>query len=128
MIKRRIFSAFLAVGLSLNCIALPVSAVDDSSGFITNKEFENHIKIVPYITNSILSTLSNVKTLSKMTDIIASQIPITIDRKKEYLFEIDPKIRAQMILEDIYREEEMFKIEKEIDAKVKKDLDDNQKE
>lgn len=106
--------------------------IPDSEEFVIVRklyqEVERYIKSVPYISNSVISLIMNVTELSKMTDIIASQIPITIDRKKEYLFEIDPKIRAQMILEDIYREEEMFKIEKEIDAKVKKDLDDNQKE
>ena len=92
------------------------------------QEVERYIKSVPYISNSVISLIMNVTELDKMTDIIASQIPISIDRKKDYLFEIDPSKRAEMILEDIYREEEMFKIEKEIDAKVKKDLDAGQKE
>lgn len=92
------------------------------------QEVERYIKSVPYISNSVISLIMNVTELDKMTDIIASQIPISIERKKDYLFEIDPSKRAGMILEDIYREEEMFKIEKEIDAKVKKDLDAGQKE
>ena len=92
------------------------------------QEVERYIKSVPYISNSVISLIMNVTELDKMTDIIASQIPISIERKKDYLFEIDPSKRAEMILEDIYREEEMFKIEKEIDAKVKKDLDAGQKE
>ena len=92
------------------------------------QEVERYIKSVPYISNSVISLIMNVTELDKMTDIIACQIPISIERKKDYLFEIDPSKRAEMILEDIYREEEMFKIEKEIDAKVKKDLDAGQKE
>ena len=92
------------------------------------QEVERYIKSVPYISNSVISSIMNLTELDKMTDIVASQIPISIDRKKDYLFEIDPSKRAEMILEDIYREEEMFKIEKEIDAKVKKDLDNGQKE
>lgn len=92
------------------------------------QEVERYIKSVPYISNSVISLIMNVTDLNKMTDIIASQIPISVERKKDYLFENDPSKRAEMILEDIYREEEMFKIEKEIDAKVKKDLDEGQKE
>lgn len=92
------------------------------------KEVESYIKSVPYISNSVLSLIMNITDLSKMTDIIASQIPVALERKKEYLFELDPITRSRMILEDIYKEEEMFKIEKEIDAKVRKDLDNNQKE
>lgn len=106
--------------------------IDESLEEVTVKkiyrEVERYIKSVPYISNSVISLIMNVTELDKMTDIIASQIPISIERKKEYLFEIDSTKRAEMILEDIYREEEMFKIEKEIDAKVKKDLDAGQKE
>jgi len=91
-------------------------------------EVEKYIKSVPYISNSVLSQIINITDLSKMTDLIASQIPIPKERKYEYLLEISPSVRAEMILEDIYREEEMFKIEREIDAKVKKDIDENQKE
>lgn len=91
-------------------------------------EVEKYIKSVPYISNSVLSQIINITDLSKMTDLIASQIPIPKERKYEYLLEINPSVRAEMILEDIYREEEMFKIEREIDAKVKKDIDENQKE
>lgn len=92
------------------------------------KEFENHIKIVPYITNSILSTLSNVKTLSKMTDIIAMQVATTNERLNEYLNTFDINIRSEMILQDIYEQQEIFKVEKKIEQKVKKSIDTNQKE
>ncbi len=92
------------------------------------QEVEKYIKSVPYISNSVLSLIINIRDLSKITDIIALQLPLSLERKKEYLFEIDPKKRAEMLLEDIYKEEEMFKIEKEIDDKVKKDIDNNQKE
>lgn len=106
--------------------------IDESKEEVTIKklyqEVERYIKSVPYISNSVISLIMNVTDLNKMTDIIASQIPISVERKKDYLFENDPSKRAEMILEDIYREEEMFKIEKEIDAKVKKDLDEGQKE
>ena len=33
-----------------------------------------------------------------------------------------------MLLEDIYKEQDMFQIEKDIDGQVKKQLDDTQKE
>lgn len=92
------------------------------------KEFENHIKIVPYITNSILSTLSNIKTLSKMTDIIAMQVATTNERLNEYLNTFDIKMRSEMVLQDIYEQQEIFKIEKNIEQKVKKNIDSTQKE
>ena len=91
-------------------------------------EFENHIKMVPYITNSILSNLNNIKTLSKMTDIIAPQVAQTNNRLNEYLFEFNVNNRTEMVLKDIYEQQEMFKIEKNIEQKVKRNIDNSQKE
>ncbi len=91
-------------------------------------EFEKHIRIVPYITNSILSTLVTVKTLSQMTDIIANQISSTNERLNEYLLTFDINTRVEMVLKDIYQEQEMYKIEKELEQKVKKSIDNSQKE
>lgn len=91
-------------------------------------EFQNHIKMVPYITNSILSKLTTVKTLSKMTDIIAMQVSETNERLNEYLMEFDINNRVEMVLRDIYEQQEMYKIEKGLEQKVKKSIDNNQKE
>ena len=91
-------------------------------------EFEKHIRIVPYITNSILSTLVTVKTLSQMTDIIANQLSSTNERLNEYLLTFDINTRVEMVLKDIYQEQEMYKIEKELEQKVKKSIDNSQKE
>lgn len=92
------------------------------------REFENHIKMVPYLTNSILSSLTSVKTLSKMTDIIAMQVSESVDRLNEYLMTFDINTRAEMVLKDIYEQQEMYNIEKQLEQKVKMNLDNNQKE
>ncbi len=91
-------------------------------------ELETYVKRVPYISNSILSLISNVTDLSKMSDMVAPNLLVDNDRLMEYLYEIDSVKRSEMILEDIYQEEEMFDIEKEIDLKVRKSIDENQKE
>ena len=92
------------------------------------RELELYIKKVPYISNSILSLLVNVSDVGKFTDIVASSLPIENERLIVYLNELDVGKRAEMVLEDIYKDEEMFDVEKNIDLKVKKNIDDNQKE
>ena len=92
------------------------------------RELEMYVKRVPYISNSILSLISNVTDLSKVVDMVAPNLLVDNDRLMEYLYEVDVVRRGEMILEDIYKEEEMFDIEKEIDLKVKRSIDDNQKE
>lgn len=93
-----------------------------------SKEFERYTKLLPYVSNSALSIISNTKSLDKITDIIVPYLQIGNDRYHEYIFELDPIKRTEMILEDIYHELEIFEIEKNIDDKIRKELDDNQKE
>ena len=92
------------------------------------RELESYIKNVPYMSNSILSLITNEKDLSKITDIIATNLPISNDKQYEYLLNLSPLKRVEMILEDIYNEEQLYNIEKKLDLKVKKELDSSQKE
>ena len=92
------------------------------------KEIENYTKIVPNSSNSILSLMINNNKLEELTDIIVANLSLRQERLYDYLNEIDSLNRANMLLEDIYKEQDMFQIEKNIDGKVKKQLDDSQKE
>ncbi|NLL44658.1 MAG: endopeptidase La [Mollicutes bacterium] len=93
-----------------------------------HRDLENYIRTIPYASNSILALISNVNNLSKMTDIIAPHLPINNQRMQEYLNNFNPVSRAGMILEDIYNEMEMYQIEKNLELKVRKEIDNNQKE
>ena len=92
-----------------------------------NVELENYINIVPYMSNSLLSLISDTIDLNKITDIIVNYLPIDISKKLEYLLEVSPVKRVEMILQDMYKEEQLFNIEKSIDTKVKKELDNDEK-
>ncbi len=92
------------------------------------KEIETYTKQVPYVGNSILSSIQNIESLNKMTDIIVPFLNISLERANTYLCCTNPKERLEMILNDIHEEEEMFEIEHQIDLKVKKTLDNSQKE
>ncbi len=92
------------------------------------RELEVYIKKVSYISNSILSLVSGISSLSKLTDVVGPHILIDNNRLLNYLKETDCEIRGEMILEDIYSEEESFEVEKKIELKVKRNLEDNQKE
>ena len=79
------------------------------------------------MSNSLLSLISDKDDLNKITDIIVNHMPLESDRLFKYLNETRCIKRAEMILEDIYRQEKLFNIEKNIDTKVKKELDEYQK-
>lgn len=92
------------------------------------KELEDYIASVPYLSNSIIAQINMVKNISKVSDLIAAYMPLSFDRKLEYLKTVNPYTRILMILEDIKREQEIVELENKIDIEVKKQLDQSQKE
>ena len=80
------------------------------------KEIENYIKIVPYISNSVISQVEDSTTLSRMTDIIVNHLQISFDRMIDYISCSDPLKRTKMILEDVYKDEESYEIENHLDS------------
>ena len=63
-----------------------------------------------------------------MTDVLATFLPIEIEREQQYLYTNDVKARATMILEDIYNCKKIYDIERSIDQKVRAEIDNTQKE
>ena len=92
------------------------------------KEIETSVKKLPNMSNSVMALIINSTDLSKMTDIIAPFLPIDNKRLNQYLLELKSTNRAKFILEDLYKENELYEIDKKIDANVKKSIDNNQKE
>lgn len=92
------------------------------------KRVEAYINKVPNTSNSILAEISNVNSISKVSDIVANYLPIDFERRLEYLSVINPYKRVIMLFEDIKTEEEIIELDKKIDIKLKKVLDDSQKE
>lgn len=91
-------------------------------------ELERYIDTVPYASNSILSQINDIQSVSKLADVVANYMPTTFERKYEFLMMINPHTRIMMNLEDIQKELDVFEIEKKLDNKLKKELDNSQKE
>lgn len=91
-------------------------------------ELESYINKVSYASNSVLATIQEVESVSKLADIVANYLPLTFERKYEYLKTINPHTRVMMDLEDIQKELDIFEIEKKLDSSLKNELDKSQKE
>ena len=91
-------------------------------------ELENYINTVSYASNSVLANISDINSISKLTDIIANYMPLTFERKHDFLMTVNPHTRVMMLLEDINKELNIFEIERKIDLDLKKSLDKSQKE
>ncbi len=91
------------------------------------RELDECIKKVPYMSNSILNLISDNNSLDKVTDIIVNNLQLDNNRLLLYVKEFNPLKRAEMIVEDIYKVEQLFDIENDIDKKVKRELDEDEK-
>ena len=91
------------------------------------KELNEYISL-PDVSNSFFEDIKDIKSLSIFTDIVAPNIISDTKRLMAYLSEFDPLVRSKMILEDIYQTKDIYQVEQNLDIKLKKKLDDNQKE
>ena len=92
------------------------------------KHVEVYVKEIPYVSNTIISQITGINNINKMADIVALFLPVDYDRKKEYIKETSSTSRVKMILDDINRDIEILKLEKEIESSVENGLEDREKE
>ena len=110
----------------------PVDEIDAKSEEILirklNLELEKYIHNVSNASNSFLTSVKKVKKLEKYTDLVVPFLPISLAERFQFLITTSCLKRAEMLLESIYKESEIYDIEKKIDAKVRKKIDSSQKE
>ena len=92
------------------------------------KHIEIYVREVPYVSNIVLDKIIGITSINRLTDIIALYLPLTFERKIEYINESSSTTRVKMILDDINRDIEVMKLEKQIELEVNKQLEDTQKE
>ena len=92
------------------------------------KELKNYVNSIPYISNDVISIIDKETNLSKFTDLVVPSIVSDKEKIIKYLNTLSAMTRAEMLLKDIYDEKERFKIERNLDLKVKKEIDESQKE
>lgn len=92
------------------------------------KELKSYSKSVPYISNSVINVIENETSLERVVDIVVPTLSSTQDRLIDYLNTVSVIDRSEMLLKDIYKDKEAFKIERNLDLKVKKELDKTQQE
>lgn len=89
---------------------------------------EKYVKNAEGVSNSILNLVKDIKDLNKLTDLIASFLPIDFLKKLEYVEEINPVIRGTKLIEDLHLELEVIKLDQKLDQKLRRGLEENQKE
>lgn len=90
--------------------------------------FDAFTKIVKKPDSESLSLVKDIKDLSRLTDLIASYLPLKSEQKQEILEIIDLKERINFVLQCISNEQEIVLLEKKIQSQVKKAMERTQKE
>ena len=91
-------------------------------------KLNDYINSSPNHSNSIISNLKKNKDLNKITDMITSFVPLSIEKKLYYMQEINAIKRAKRLVHDISIELEVLKIDDQIDEAVRVELEASQRD
>ena len=92
------------------------------------RDLNGYIEESSLMTNSVLGRIDGVENISKLTDIVISELPFSYKEKLNYLNIINPKKRIERLIEDLNKELETTKLENELELNLKQKIDESQKE
>ncbi len=92
------------------------------------RDLNHYIDTSSLMSNSVLGRIVGVDDISKLTDIIVSELPMDYESKLKYLQIGDPIKRIKILLEDLNKEIETIKLENEIENSLKDKIDESQRE
>ena len=90
--------------------------------------FENYVGISNRISPEILMSINAIEEPGRLADVIASHMLLKIEQKQEILEAFDPKVRLETLYRLLLSEIEILEIERDINARVKKQISKVQKE
>ena len=90
--------------------------------------FEDYVKLSGKVSPDTALSVVEISNISQVSDIIANNIPLKVEQKQAILSEFHPLRRVEKLLEILYQETEILEIEKDINSKVRKQIDKLQKE
>lgn len=91
-------------------------------------ELEKYIDKNPFVTNSIMSQIKTSITLEKLTDLIGNFLQLSFEKKLSLMLDCSPISRAKTLIKELAIESAVIDLEGNIENKIKKSLDDEQRE
>lgn len=90
--------------------------------------FEKYISISNRVSPDVILSVSTIDEPGRLADIIAAQITLKTDQKQQIINALDVKSRLELLLTIILTEIEILEVEKNINDKVKSQINKSQKE
>jgi ATP-dependent Lon protease len=91
-------------------------------------QFAKFVSMIPYLPDELQVVVMNIKDPSKVTDLIASNLNISLEEKQDLLSTVDVRTRLEKLSGILNREIELLELGHKIQSQVQSELNKNQKE
>ncbi len=91
-------------------------------------QFAKFVSMIPYLPDELQVVVMNIKDPGKVTDLIASNLNISLEEKQDLLNTLDLRARLEKLSTILNREIELLELGHKIQSQVQTELNKNQKE
>lgn len=91
-------------------------------------QFERYIKMSKKIPADTLVSVTEVEEPGRLADLITSHLTLKVEQKQQILEAASPVQRLERLTEILTRENEMLEVERRLGARVRKQMEKNQRE
>ena len=133
-IDRVSISSYAKIGNTLSAFVVPTKEYDyneiEASALkrILYRKLDEYIDVSPYMSNTVLGRINDVKNISKLSDIIVAELPLEYTDMLKYISITNPMLRIRNIIEDLSKEIETVRLENQIEDNRKIRMEEEQKE
>ncbi len=92
------------------------------------KQFEQYVSFSKKIPNEVMGSLAAIDNAGRLTDTIATHMPLDLGQKQEILEMAEVRVRLEHLLGVMEAEIDLFQVEKRIRGRVKKQMERSQRE
>lgn len=133
-IDRVSISSYAKIENTLSAFVVPTKEYDyneiEASALkrILYRKLDEYIDVSPYMSNTVLGRINDVKNISKLSDIIVAELPLEYTDMLKYISITNPMLRIRNIIEDLSKEIETVRLENQIEDNLKIRMEEEQKE
>ncbi|MEO8605002.1 MAG: endopeptidase La [bacterium] len=91
-------------------------------------QFAKFVAMIPYLPDELQVVAMNIKDAAKVTDLIASNLNVSVDEKQELLAQLEVRKRLERLTTTLNREIELLELGQKIQTQVQDELSKSQKD
>lgn len=111
----------------LSDVHKPSKDLDAVQAHMVN-QFSKFVSMIPYLPDELQVVVMNIKDPGKVTDLVCSNLNISVEEKQDLLNTTDVLARLQRLTAILNREIELLELGHKIQSQVQSELNKNQKE